>query len=125
MERRIADALTGRVLVPGLDRQVPAQQFGAGIVDHRDGPAAPFDTALFTHAAMTAGRSRVAIDAPAVARARAGVPRGGGAGQRRVAAVRLRAVRTPGRHRAGGEDDVTLISGRESRDVPPRQDMVF
>ena len=24
-----------------------------------------------------------------------------------------------------GEDDVTSVSGRESRDVPPRQDMVF
>jgi len=24
-----------------------------------------------------------------------------------------------------GEDDVTLVSGSERRDVPPRQDMVF
>src|SRR5258707_206277 len=65
---RVADALTGTVLVPGLGRHVPVQQFGAGITDHRRGRAAPFDASLFTHAATTAGRSAVAIDETPVAR---------------------------------------------------------
>ncbi len=39
---RVADALTGTVLVPGLGRHVPVQQFGSGITEHRRGRAAPF-----------------------------------------------------------------------------------
>jgi hypothetical protein len=121
----VADALTGTVLVPGLDRHLPAQQFAAGITDHRDGRAAPFDAALFTPAAMTAGRASVAIDEAAVARRGLGY---------RAAVVQasdglppydfaLFEPRVP--PAVDGEDDVTLVSGRESRDVPPRQDMVF
>ena len=56
-----------------LDRHPPAQQFAAGITDHRDGRAAPFDAALFTPAAMTAGRASVAIDETAVARRGLGI----------------------------------------------------
>jgi len=121
----VADALTGTVLVPGLDRHLPAQQFAAGITDHRDGRAAPFDAALFTPAAMTAGRASVAIDEAAVARRGLGY---------RAAVVQasdglppydfaLFEPRVP--TATDGEDDVTSVSGRESRDVPPRQDMVF
>ena len=58
----VADALTGTVLIPGGDRHVPARQFGAGITEQGDGRAAPFDASLFTHAAMTAGRSSVTVD---------------------------------------------------------------
>ena len=42
--------------------KVTAAQFGAGMTEHRSGPAAPFDASLFTHAAVTAGKSAVAID---------------------------------------------------------------
>jgi hypothetical protein len=121
----VADALTGLVLVPGLGRHVPAQQFGAGITEHRHGRAAPFDASLFTHAALTAGRSSVAIDEGVVAR--------GGLGYRAVvvqasdglppydfAMFEPRVTFPP-----DSEDDLTLFSGRERRDVPPGQDMVF
>ena len=87
--------------------------------------AAPFDASLFTHAATTAGRSAVAIDETAVAR--------GGLGYRAVvvqasdglppydfAIFEPRVSVAP-----RSEDDVTLFSGSERRDVPPRQDMVF
>ena len=90
-----------------------------------DGRAAPFDASLFTHAATTAGRSAVAIDETAVAR--------GGLGYRAVvvqasdglppydfAIFEPRVSVAP-----RSEDDVTLFSGSERRDVPPRQDMVF
>jgi hypothetical protein len=121
----VADALTGTVLVRALGRHVGAQQFGAGITEHRDGRAAPFDASLFTHAAMTAGRPAVAINEAAVAR--------GGLGYRAVvvqasdglppydfAMFEPRVTVAP-----GSEDDSTLFSGRERRDIPPGQDMVF
>ncbi|HEY6649906.1 MAG TPA: hypothetical protein VI217_22700 [Mycobacterium sp.] len=124
-QSRVADELTGTVLIPGLGRHVPVQQFGAGITGHRRGRAAPFDASLFSHAATTAGRSAVAIDETAVAR--------GGLGYRAVvvqasdglppydfAIFEPRVSVAP-----RGEDDVTLVSGSERRDVPPRQDMVF
>ena len=122
---RVADALTGTVLVPGLGRHVSVQQFGAGITEHRRGRAAPFDASQFTHAATTAGRSAVAIDETQIAR--------GGLGYRAVvvqasdglppydfAIFEPRVSVAP-----RSEDDVTLFSGSERRDVPPRQDMVF
>ena len=122
----IADTLTGTVLVPGLGRRVPAQQFSAGITDHRRGPAAPFDTSLFTHAAMTAGRSAVAVDDVAVAR--------GGLGYR-AAVVQAGdglppydfAMFEPPVTVAPGSDDevATVISRAARRDVLPGQDMVF
>lgn len=62
----IADMLTGSVLVPTLNRRVSAAEFGAGMVDHRPGAAAPFDPTVFTHAATTAGRTAVAVDQPAL-----------------------------------------------------------
>jgi len=121
---RVAEALTGTVLVPGLGQHVPVQQFGAGITEHRR-RAAPFDASLFTHAATTAGRSVVAIDETAVARA--------GLGYRAVVvqasdglppydfAIFEPAVSVAPR----SQDDVTLYSRSERRDIPPRQDMVF
>lgn len=63
----IADMLTGSVLVPTLARRMSAAQFGAGMVDHRAGTAAPFDPTVFTNTATTAGRTAVAVDQPAVA----------------------------------------------------------
>jgi hypothetical protein len=122
---RIADELTGTVLVPGLGRHVPVQQFGAGITEHRRGRAAPFDASLFTHAATTAGRSAVAIDETAVAHC--------GLGYRAVAVQASDGLPpydfTIFEPRVSfaprGENDVTLFSGSERRDVPPRQDMVF
>jgi hypothetical protein len=121
----VADALTGTVLVPGLDRHVPAQQFAAGITEHRDGRAAPFDASLFTHTAMTAGRASVAVDEAAVAR--------GGLGYR-AAVVQasdglppydFAIFEPPVASAVDGADDVMSVSGQERRDVPPRQDMVF
>jgi hypothetical protein len=122
---QVADALRGTVLVPGLAQHVPVQQFGAGITEHRRGRAAPFDASLFTHAATTAGRSAVAIDEAAVAR--------DGLGYRAVVvqasdglppydfAVFEPRVSVASR----ADEDVTLFSGSDRRDVPPRQDMVF
>jgi hypothetical protein len=124
-QSRVADELTGTVLIPGLDRHVPVQQFGAGITDHRPGRAAPFDASLCSHAATTAGRTAVAIDETAVAR--------GGLG---YCAVVVQAsdglppydfaiFEPPVSVVPRGDDEVTQVSGSERRDVPPRQDMVF
>jgi hypothetical protein len=122
---QVADALSGTVLVPGLGGHVAVREFGAGVTEHRPGRAAPFDASLFTHAATTAGRSAVAIDEAAVAR--------GGLGYRAVVvqasdglppydfAVFEPRVSVTSR----GDDDVTLFSESDRRDVPPRQDMVF
>jgi hypothetical protein len=122
---RVADELTGTVLVPGLGRHVPVQQFGAGITEHRRGRAAPFDASLFTHAATTAGRSAVAVDETAVAHCGLGyravaVQASDGLPPYDFAIFEPRVSVAP-----RGEDDVTLFSGSERRDVPPRQDMVF
>ena len=95
----------------------PAQQFAAGITDHRDGRAAPFDAALFTPAAMTAGRASVAIDEDAVAR-RGRDPRGVVQASDGLPPYDFALFRT-GPNAADGEDDVTLVSGRESRVVRP------
>lgn len=65
---RLNEVLTRQVRIPVLGRVVSAQQFGEGFLDHRPGRAAPFDTSLFTHSAMTAGHSAVAVDAPALSR---------------------------------------------------------
>jgi hypothetical protein len=122
----IADKLTGSVLVPTLGRQVTAQQFGAGMIDHRAGAAAPFDASLFTNAATTAGRTAVAVDEPAL------VP--GGLGYR--AAVVQASDGLPPYDFAlfevpldilpGSEDEVTtMISRSEGPKKPPGEDMVF
>ena len=104
---------------------MPARQFGAGITEQGDGRAAPFDASLFTHAAMTAGRSSVAVDETAVARAGLGY---------RAAVVQASDGLPPYDFAlfaprvdvaADGEEDATSAGGRERRDVPPRQDMVF
>jgi hypothetical protein len=105
---------------------VPAQQFGAGMIDHRAGAAAPFDASLFTNAATTAGRTAVAVDEPAL------VP--GGLGYR--AAVVQASDGLPPYDFAmfevpidvipGSEDEVTtMISRAEGPKKPPGEDMVF
>ena len=37
----VGSALTGAVLAPAMGQQVTAEQFAAGVVDHRPGQAAP------------------------------------------------------------------------------------
>ena len=122
---RVADALTGTVLIPGQGRNVPVQQFGAGITEHRRGRAAPFDASPFTDAATTAGRTAVAIDETAVARCGLGyravvVQASDGLPPYDFAIFEPRVSVAP-----GSEEDVRVFSGSERRDVPPRQDMVF
>jgi hypothetical protein len=122
----VGTALTGSVLAPAMGRHVAADQFGAGVVDHRPGQAAPFDGSAFTNAATTAGRSGVAIDTAAVARI--------GLGYRAVVVqvsdglapydftLFESAVQAP----AAREGEPSLsISGAEGRDVPPGGDLVF
>ncbi len=124
-DSQLGDALSGPVLIPGLDQHVSVQQFGAGVIEHRRGRAAPFDASLFTHAATTAGRSAVALDEAAFAR--------GGLGYRAVVVQASDGLppydfaffepRVSVASR--GDDDATSFSGSDGRDVPPRQDMVF
>jgi hypothetical protein len=122
---RVADALTGTVLIPGQGRHVPVQRFGAGITEHGRGRAAPFDASLFTDAATTAGRTAVAIDETAVARCGLGyravvVQASDGLPPYDFAIFEPRVSVAP-----RSEEDVTVLSGSERRDIPPRQDMVF
>ncbi|WP_135451349.1 hypothetical protein [Mycobacterium sp. DL99] len=120
----LSDALTGTVRVPTIGRDIPAQQFNAGFVDHRPDRAAPFDSSLFTNAAVTAGRSGVAIDEAVVVR--------GGLGYRAVV-VQASDGLPPYNFAlfeipvaiAGGDDDPTTMVRRTELDVPPGEDMVF
>lgn len=121
----LADALTGTVQVPTLGRDVPAQQFSAGITDHQAGRAAPFDASLFTHAAVTAGRSGVAIDDAAVVRR--------GLGYRAVVVQASDGLppydfalfELPVTVGLGGGDEPTTMVRRAEPEVPPGEDMVF
>ncbi|EJZ04230.1 hypothetical protein MFORT_31341, partial [Mycolicibacterium fortuitum subsp. fortuitum DSM 46621 = ATCC 6841 = JCM 6387] len=121
----VSDALTRNVLVPTLGRQIPAQQFSAGITDHRPGHAAPFDASLFTHAAVTAGRSAVAVDKVTVRRR--------GLGYRAVVVQASDGLppydfalfETPVSVMPGVEDEPTTMISRADFDVPPGEDMVF
>jgi hypothetical protein len=63
----VGDDLTGTVVL-GNGTASPAAEFGAGMTGRRSAPAAPFDGSLFSHAALTAGRSAVAIDDSVVKR---------------------------------------------------------
>jgi hypothetical protein len=65
--RGVGDELTGTVVLAD-GSAVSASEFSAGMTRVRSGTAAPFDASLFTHAALTAGRSAVAIEDRAVAR---------------------------------------------------------
>jgi hypothetical protein len=47
---------------------VPAAEFSAGVTERGPERAAPFDAALFTDAALTAGRSAVVVVVPVVVR---------------------------------------------------------
>ncbi len=121
----VSDALTRNVLVPTLGRQIPAQQFSAGITDHRPGHAAPFDASLFTHAAVTAGRSAVAVDKVTVRRR--------GLGYRAVVVQASDGLppydfalfEMPVSVMPGVEDEPTTMISRADFDVPPGEDMVF
>ncbi|BBZ64620.1 hypothetical protein MINS_00490 [Mycolicibacterium insubricum] len=65
----IAEALTAGVFVPTTGRQVSPAEFSAGLLDKRRASVpVPFDAALFTPAAATAGRGAVAVDEGDVAR---------------------------------------------------------
>src|ERR1700754_1653681 len=121
----VADALTGTVLVPGKDGHVPARQFGAGITEQGDGRAAPFDASLFTHTAMTAGRSSIAVDEATVARAGLGYRAAVGQASDGLPPYDFALFAPRVAAASDGEEDATLSSGRERRDIPPRQDMVF
>ena len=121
----VSDTLTRNVLVPTIGRQVPAQQFSAGITDHRPGHAAPFDASLFTHAAVTAGRSAVAVDKVTVNRR--------GLGYRAVVVQASDGLppydfalfETPVAVMPGVEDEPTTMISRADLGVPPGEDMVF
>jgi hypothetical protein len=121
----LADALTGTVAVPALGREVPAQQFGAGFTDHRAGRAAPFDASLFTNAAVTAGRSGVAVDDAVVIRAGLGcravvVQASDGLPPYDFALFEMPVPVAP-----GGADEPTTMVRRTESDAPPGEDMVF
>lgn len=121
----LADTLTGTVLVPTFGREIPAQQFSAGVVDHRPGRGAPFDASLFTNAAVTAGRSGVAIDTAAVVRQGLGyravvVQASDGLPPYDFALFEMPVTVAP-----GGEDEPTKMVRRTETDVPPGEDMVF
>jgi hypothetical protein len=122
----IADALTGTVRVPGPGREMPARQFSAGITDHRRGPTAQFDSSLFTHAAMTAGRAAVAVDDVAVARWGLGYRAAVVQASDGLPPYDFAMFEPPVQVALGRDDEATASSSRsERRDMPPRQDMVF
>lgn len=123
----VSTALTGAVLAPGTGRHIPADQFAAGVVDHRPGQAtAPFDGAAFTNAAMTAGRGAVAIDTGVLARTGLGysavvVQASDGLAPHDFTLFEVPVVAPP-----GFEEEQTMSSGpAQRRDVPPRGDLVF
>ena len=123
----VGTALTGAVLAPGTRRHIPADQFAAGVVDHRPGQAtAPFDGAAFTNAAMTAGRGAVAIDTGVLARTGLGysavvVQASDGLAPHDFTLFEVPVVTQP-----GFEEEKTMSTGpAQRRDVPPRGDLVF
>ncbi|HTM86117.1 MAG TPA: hypothetical protein VL179_14680, partial [Mycobacterium sp.] len=64
----IGETLTGGIAIPATGERISPAQFSGGILQQQTGPAAPFDTALFTAGAVTAGRAGVGIDDVAVHR---------------------------------------------------------
>jgi hypothetical protein len=64
----IAGALTAGIFNPVTEQRMSPAEFNGGIPQRRAGPAAPFDAALFTDTAATAGRSGVAHDDTAIDR---------------------------------------------------------
>lgn len=123
----VGAALTGSVLAPALGSHVAAEQFAAGVVDHRAGQAAPFDGAAFTNTATTAGRSAVAIDTAALARVGLGyravvVQASDGLAPYDFSLFEGSATETP----VCMEDEASVsVSGADGRDVPPGGDLVF
>lgn len=64
----MGDMLSSAIVNPATGERFSPSEFAAGVVTARSGPAAPFDAALFTETAATAGRSSVVIDDTAVDR---------------------------------------------------------
>lgn len=121
----LAETLTGTVLVPTFGRHIPAQQFSAGITDHRPGRAAPFDASLFTNAAVTGARSGVAIDTAVVVRGGLGylgvvVQASDGLPPYDFALFEMPVAAAP-----GGDNAPTMMVPRVEPNVPPGEDMVF
>jgi len=122
----VGSALTETVRVPALARQMRAQEFGAGFVDHRPGRAAPFDSATFTDSAVTAGRSAVAVDSAFLTRAGLGYRAVVVQASDGVAPYDLTLFEMPVEFAAGIDDETTTLIGRDQRpDTRPGQDMVF
>jgi hypothetical protein len=122
----VAGMLTGTVLVPGLGRQVPAEQFSAGIMNHRRGHAAPFDGSLFTHAAMTAGRSAVAVDDVSIVRSGLGYRAAVVQASDGLPPYDFAMFESPLSVATGSENEVSTVSSQAERGVePPGKDMVF
>ncbi|MCB0950864.1 MAG: hypothetical protein KDB44_16645 [Mycobacterium sp.] len=123
--RSVSDSLTGRVLVPALDRHVPTAKFSDGVTDHQRGRAAPFDASLFTDSAVTAGRGVVVVDEAVLARSGLGyravvIQASDGLPPYDLAVFETPLLLPPG---TDGEA-ATLISATERND-PPGEDMVF
>ena len=125
-DTQVADALTGQVLVDGYPGPVAAAQFSAGMTEGRGVPAAPFHSALFSNAAMTAGRSSVAIDDAAVVRT--------GLGYRAVVVQASEGLppydfamfEPPLNFLPGSEGEVTtMLRQSDWTGNPPGQDLVF
>lgn len=122
----IGDLLTGSVLVPTLGRDVPAQQFGAGMTEHRTGTAAPFEASMFTNSATTAGRSAVVIDQPLIARGGLGYQATVVQASDGLPPYDFALFEVPVDSLPGSEDEVTtMITLSERPTSPPGEDMVF
>lgn len=122
----VGSALTGAVLVPAAGQHVPAGQFSAGLVDHKPGHAAPFDGSVFTDAAMTAGRTAVAIDTAALARTGLGYRAAVVQASDGLAPYDFTLFEVPVSAPSALDADTTsVITHTDHRDVPPGGDLVF
>jgi hypothetical protein len=122
----VGTALTGAILAPAVGQQVTADQFATGVVDHRPGQAAPFDGSVFTDAAMTAGRSAVAIDTATLARPGLGYRATVVQASDGLAPYDFTLFEVPLAAASGLDVEATaVISHTEHRDVPPGGDLVF
>jgi hypothetical protein len=122
----VGAALTGSVLIPSTGTHVAADQFGAGVLNHRAGHSAPFDTSTFTNSATTAGRSAVAIDSAFVTRVGLGYQAVVVQASDGVPPYDFTLFEIPMEFASGVDDETTtLISRGERRDEPPGEDLVF
>ncbi|OBG71236.1 MULTISPECIES: hypothetical protein [unclassified Mycobacterium] len=122
----VGSALTGAVLAPAAGQHIPAGQFSAGVVDHRPGHAAPFDGSVFTDAAMTAGRSAVAIDTATLTRTGLGYRAAVVQASDGLAPYDFTLFELPVAAPSALDTDATsVITHTDHRDVPPGGDLVF